>query len=57
MIRTALALTLAPVAGGARPCTCGSGHGYQWRTRSMANVKFDNVTTKRHARHLGTAST
>lgn len=57
MIRTAHALTLAPVAGGARPCI-GFGHGYQWREACMwTNAKSVNATTKRPARHLGIATT
>ena len=55
MIHTALAQTLAPVAGDARPCD-GFGHGYQWRNRVMGNMKSIN-TTKRPARHLGNATT
>lgn len=57
MIRTALALSTAPVAAAARPCNAGSGHGYQWRNRSMKNVMTFDATTKRPARHLGIATT
>jgi hypothetical protein len=58
MIRTALALSTAPVAAAARPCNGGSGHGYQWRNRSMTkHVNTFVATTKRPARHLGIATT
>jgi len=56
MKRTALALSPAPVAAGARPCTNGFGHGYQWRNRSVDAMSI-NETTKRPARHLGIATT
>jgi len=57
MIRTASAQHLAPVAGGARPCS-GFGHGYQWRAAGMCiNTESMHNTTKRPARHLGIAPT
>ncbi len=56
MKRTALALSMAPVAADARLCAGVFGHGYQWRSRSMASNPI-NETTKRPARHLGIAST
>ena len=57
MIRTALALSSTLVVADARPCDAGFGHGYQWRTVSMSNVKFAAMNTKRTARHLGNATT
>ncbi len=57
MIRTALALSTTLVVAVARPCVAGFGHGYQWRNQSMSNMKFNAVTTKRPARHLGIATT
>ena len=57
MIRTALALSSALVAADARPCGTVLAHGYQWRNGSVKNVKFNAMTTKRTARHLGNATT
>ena len=57
MIRTALALSTTFVVADARPCNAGFGHGYQWRNGSVKNVKFNAMTTKRTARHLGIATT
>jgi len=59
MIRMALAIATALVAAAARPCTFVSGHGYQWRDRSMSMLSTVNVTVtnKRPARHLGIATT
>lgn len=57
MIRTALALSTTLVVADARPCVAGFGHGYQWRTMSTSNVKFNAMATKRTARHLGIATT
>jgi len=57
MIRTALALSTTLVVADARPCNAGFGHGYQWRNGSAKNVKFNAMTTKRPARHLGIATT
>jgi len=57
MTRTDLAQELAPMASAAR--TCGDfGHGYQWRTRFVMNVKSINTTaTKPPARRLGMLTT
>jgi len=54
---TVLAHSPAPVAAGARPCSSGFGHGYQWRNRSVDVMSINETATKRPARHLGSATT